>query len=399
MTTQRSDWAGVAFGLALASFGAFQQFKLPPVLPLLLEAYGYDRALAGGLMSIYAAAGLLLSLAFGRWIMRAGVGRPLILALVAMTAGNLLGLLAPQSGAVMLTARGLEGLAFAVLAIAGPVLANRHVTEQRRGIVIGLTAAWIPLGQIAAGALAPLLVPRFGWQSLWLVALAATAAMALCLALRYRAEARATPVAEAAGGGSDGFRGRRISLAVAGAIFLFWSGQYFAAMTWMPQYLFEAQGQSLAQAQLGSLLPVVVLLAFNLITGYWLGRGVSLAGLLIVALASQAALWLLLPFLDTAGLGLGLAALVAYGIGAGISPTCLFAMPNRLVGAGPAQARAFGIIMTGRNVGVLLGPVVLAEAFKLTGSWNTAAPIFGGATAVALLLAILLAGRLRREPR
>ena len=119
--------------------------------------------------------------------------------------------------------------------------------------------------------------------------------------------------------------------------------------------------------------------------------------LLAAALALQAALWWLMPHIGQGDLALGLAALVAYGIGAGVTPTCLFAMPNTLLGAGPAQARAFGIIMTGRNLGVLLGPVVLAQAFKATGDWSVAAPIFGSATAAALLLSLFLWTRLPRR--
>ncbi len=52
--------AGIAFGLAVAAFAAFQQFKLPVVLPVLLERYGYDRVIAGGFMSVFAISGLLL---------------------------------------------------------------------------------------------------------------------------------------------------------------------------------------------------------------------------------------------------------------------------------------------------------------------------------------------------
>jgi hypothetical protein len=33
---------GVAFGLGLAFLAAYQQFKLPVVLPVLLADYGYD---------------------------------------------------------------------------------------------------------------------------------------------------------------------------------------------------------------------------------------------------------------------------------------------------------------------------------------------------------------------
>jgi len=56
MNRERTDWMGVAFGILLACLVAFQQFKLPPVLPVLLADYHWDRTLAGGLMAIYALA-------------------------------------------------------------------------------------------------------------------------------------------------------------------------------------------------------------------------------------------------------------------------------------------------------------------------------------------------------
>jgi hypothetical protein len=83
--------------------------------------------------------------------------------------------------------------------------------------------------------------------------------------------------------------------------------------------------------------------------------------------------------------------LVIYGIGAGICPTCLFAMPSVIVGPGGAAVRAFGVIMTGRNLGVLVGPVLLAQAFKLSGGWDVSAPIFGTVTALAAVLGLWLA--------
>ena len=47
MPSHDTNWTAVGFGLALASLAAYQLFKLPPVLPVMLEAYGYDRVLAG----------------------------------------------------------------------------------------------------------------------------------------------------------------------------------------------------------------------------------------------------------------------------------------------------------------------------------------------------------------
>ena len=48
----RTDWNGVAFGITLACLIAFQQFKLPPVLPGLIATYDWDRTLAGGFMAV-----------------------------------------------------------------------------------------------------------------------------------------------------------------------------------------------------------------------------------------------------------------------------------------------------------------------------------------------------------
>lgn len=45
------SWKGVWFGVGIAAFAAYQQFKLPVVLPVLLEQYGYERALAGGFVA------------------------------------------------------------------------------------------------------------------------------------------------------------------------------------------------------------------------------------------------------------------------------------------------------------------------------------------------------------
>ena len=112
-------WSGVAFGLALAALAAYHQYKLPPVLPVMLETYGYDRVLAGGFMSVFALAGLTLSLRVGRGLERHGLAPYLALAFGAFLGGEALALAMPENGWLMLLARGLEGVGFTVCAIAG----------------------------------------------------------------------------------------------------------------------------------------------------------------------------------------------------------------------------------------------------------------------------------------
>src|ERR1700693_1423816 len=90
LNRERTDWTGVAFGIALGCLVAFQQFKLPPVLPVLLADYHWDRTLAGGLMAIYALAGLLFSILIGGTLQRRGIFRPLLAALGLLLLGDLL---------------------------------------------------------------------------------------------------------------------------------------------------------------------------------------------------------------------------------------------------------------------------------------------------------------------
>jgi hypothetical protein len=172
-------------------------------------------------------------------------------------------------------------------------------------------------------------------------------------------------------------------------------------MTWLPEYLVAAHGLGLTAALAGYSLPVGLLILFNMVTGVLLRHGVSLGFLLVGSLALQVAVWWL-SSLSLEGWS-GLAALVVYGIGAGITPACLFAMPSRAAGQGRAAASAFGIIMTGRNVGVLIGPILLAETLRMSGSWALASPVFGTVTTLALLSGLYLAfelaagGRLGRK--
>lgn len=396
MSPSRSNWPVIAYGLALAFFAAYQQFKLPPALPVLLEAYDYDRTLAGGFMSVYAVAGLALSLLFGRVLTRRGAALPTLIALALLLTGNISMLWRPEDGWTVLAGRGLEGVGFSVLAIAGPLLANAHAAAGHLPIVVALTAAWIPIGQLAATAAAPAAFATVGWTGLWWLAIAATLGLALWTWRLRRRDALEPsgpmPVGESPPMGGYPV-GQRLKLTLAGAVFMLWACQYFAYMTWLPQYLVEAQDLTVDWAVAGYVIPVAVLLVSILVVGAVLRAGVPVGPLLAGGLAAQTAVWWTIP--QDGDLLPGLLSLVVYGAGAGICPTCLFAMPSVIVGQGRRAAHAFAIIMTGRNVGVLVGPVLLAQAFEQLDSWDVAGPIFGSITAAALGLGAVLALALR----
>jgi MFS family permease len=375
---------------------------------------------------------------------RRGYHRGLLLGISAALLGLVLALGLAQFGLVLLLARGLEGLTYAIFAIAGPAIATSSARLRDLPLVTGLLAGWIPVGQIGAGLLA-LTAPSWGlpladWQVIWLVALAVTLLLGLfCWRFFHHKNVGITGSAAktlgtvtantvAADRGGDAKRGHSWSMKsisgmsaafrhpspdlLSAAIFLLWSGQYFAFMTWLTQYLIEQHHLAPQQAVLVYLLPVVVLLGFNLLTGWALGKGLPLLPALLLSLVLQGLVWALNPILDGA---LGIAALLVYGICAGVIPTCLFHLPHLIaahrqhferqqadsdggyleklaVKAGP---EAFATLMTGRNIGVFFGPIMVPQLMTLLGSWSRAALVIAGLTWLAAGLALSLGRRLR----
>ncbi len=390
-------WTGIAFGVGIACFAAYQQFKFPVVLPVLLDRYGYDRTLAGACMSVYALAGLLLSLYAGRLVERRGAVPPLCAAMAFMLAGSLLPLAAPAHGWLMLLGRGLEGVGFAMLAVCGPVIAHASAAPRQVPLVAGLAAMWIPVGQLSATALAPPALALHGWTLLWWTGAAGCIAFTVwTLRMRSMPALSAAPVARVAARPSISRR-ERGALSVAAVIFGIWSGQYFAFMTWMPQFLVEVHDLGVASALTGYVVPVVLVLVFNLVTGAALRAGVSLGAMMAAGLAAQAAAWWCLPLAGAGWFGISL--LILYGVSAGVVPACLFGTPGAVTGESGRTAAAFGYIMTGRNLGVLIGPVLLAQIVKSTGAWDDTWPVFGALTTFAFVLGVVLARRLRRMYR
>lgn len=386
------------FGFLLASLAAFQQFKLPPMLPGMLEEFGYPKTLAGGFMSVYAVIGLAMSLALGGLMMRIRTGVILGLGFATGIAGNLLALVLPEDAWVMLGSRALEGFAFAVFAIAGPVYANRNAGARHLPLAIALTAIWIPVGQIAANLLVPVAELTIGWRVAWLATAAATALMAVWTAaiaargsadldLRRRPAATQVPLSLE----------ERWALVLAALLFTLWSTQYFAYMTWLPQFLVEVHGLEPGLATLAYSVPVVTLIVVGLATSTWIRRGAGVGPLLAGSMLLQAAVWWAMPL--THGLQAGAASLLLYGIGIGITPVCLFAMPSTILGSARAGPGAFATIMTGRNLGVLTGPILLPLVTREPWGWSVSGPIFGTITTIDAIGAVLLAIGLARIGR
>jgi MFS family permease len=399
-TETEINWTGIAFGLSLAFLAAYQQFKVPPVLPVLIGSYGFDRILAGGFMSVYAFCGLLLSLRLGSIMQRHGTTALLNLSFLLFIAAAAVMMLWPGQGWLFLAARALEGIAFAVLAIAGSAICTANAGPRGLAIASALIATWIPVGALIANLLTAGLVDWAGWRVLWWVGIVATAAMACWTAKVRRAQhirfGGETPAAAAAASPAHGRASWRL-MTLGALLFTLWSMQFFAYSTWLPDYLVDVHQVSPRVAASLFMIPMAVLTAFNLVAAPILRAGVPVAALLAIALGVQAAAWFLLPHLDP--VSGSVVAFLVFAAAAGITPTCLFALPGTIFGVEKAGSRAFGVLMTGRNLGVFCGPLLTGALVQLTGGWRPVPLVLGTVGIIATAGAIGLHFQLRQQGR
>ena len=368
-------------------------FKLPPTLPVMMATFPYDRVVAGAFMSIYAVAGLLLSIPVGRWIRTGQVRAVIWFGLVSMLAGNILCLVKPSSESILLCGRLLEGVSYTVMGVVGPVIINGQAPPHRYPLVISLLSLWIPVGQVTAALVNAVLMDWFGWQGVWWSGTVFTV-ITMIWAMRIRLPEANTPVTVGGRTGPRLSRQEWVALVTVTAVFMLWTGQYYAYMTWLPQYLVERHGWTLSASVLGYLTPVCIIIVVNLITGALLRAGVRIGSLFAFGATLQAITWWLIPLTDAPVWGL--VSLGMYGIAAGISPTCLFGMTGLIAGRSGATATGFGFAMSGRNIGVLFGPILIGYLFNQLGSWNGVSPVFAVLTSLAAAGGFLLAYQFRK---
>ena len=124
-----------------------------------------------------------------------------------------------------------------------------------------------------------------------------------------------------------------------------------------------------------------------------LQRGWSLGLLLTSSLVVETLVWLAVPHLGNSPFGL--VALIGYGIACGITATCLFTLPPAIIGGDGDTSGGYAAIMTGRNLGALVGPLLLAQVIVYWGGWNAATYTLFAITASAVAVSAFLSFSLK----
>src|SRR4030042_4012 len=141
----RSPWR-ILFIILLTSIAAsMSQFKVPPVLPLLMKAFNESPGSAGLLMSVFAVTGLFVAIPSGLILQKWGYAATGLTAIFCLTLGAGMGSLSKGMG-IMLVSRFIEGAGMSFMAVLAPAIIALWFTEERRGRAMGIWSVWLPLG-------------------------------------------------------------------------------------------------------------------------------------------------------------------------------------------------------------------------------------------------------------
>jgi len=383
-TSHATAWLILAVLLLFSLAAPLNQFKVPPIIPILMDALGLSVSGAGLLMSVYAVTGLILALPSGLIYQKAGYRVTGLLAGGSMVLGATLGALSWGMGA-LLTSRVIEGIGISFMAVLAPAIIAQWFAARQRGTAMGIWATWVPIGTAAMLILAPAIAESFGWRAVWWFG----AAYALAVTVLYLAVVRPAPTGRLIESGAapssptvtsgQVMRDRNLWLLSAAL------GAFIAAAiglgTYMPTFLTTQHGLTLAQAALVSSIPTLIAI-FSAPAGGLLSD--RLGSRKKPILAGLALAVILLPVVGAVSLAGLIVVLILQGLVFGVIPTNIMAAAVEAAGDERQGGAAMAVIMVGQNAGMLLGPIVFGALAEGAG-WPAAFASLAAMSALGLL--------------
>lgn len=390
----KTSWSRVLIAIAAGYAVCFQLGKVPAALPLIGDEFGlalWQRgAIVSSLSLLTAAVGILV----GLWANRYRAERSALLALTVAAAAGLAG--AATTGFLpLLLTRIVEGLGYIMAMASLPaIVANNAAPEDRAMAMAGWGSA-VPGGIATLLLASPLLIETagLGWRGLWLVTAMAIAGVALVIALCLRPAASdrdhvaaPPPLADL----RQAIQPRSVALV---GVFILFSVQFLAVVSFLPTMLVEQSGMTLASAGFFSGLVAVgnavgAILAGPLIKAGLRRRDIITAGYAVMGLASAVVLTEAFPT------ALRLAAALTFSTAGAFIPGTIWTFVPELASR-PSQAPIFaGMFIQGAGIGQIAGPILLGGLVDYFGGWHYAVLLTATASLAGIALVRLgLAGR------
>ncbi len=355
--------------LAASLAAPLNQFKVPPVMPLLMDAFGLSVGRAGLLMSVFSITGLVLAIPAGFIYQRLGYRTAFFTAFACMMLGSIVGALSTHVG-TMLASRVVEGMGLCLVTMAAPPLIRLLFAEERRGRAMAVWLVYVPLGQMIVFSAAPHITAAWGWRAVWWWAFVFTTFAGLLFFLFVRPGSGGHDLPKAGAGMKE--MGRVLlsrDLWLLGFLFLSFNFVFIAFRTWMPTFLFRVKG---LPAGYGSFL--MALMSFFIIApAPLIGRACDAIGSRkLVCILSMSVFMVMLPLSSVLNPSILIPWLAILGVICAFLPTAVFLAATDLIHDERLGGLTMAVIQLGQNAGMLLGPLFFGMIVSETQSWHTA---------------------------
>lgn len=384
-------WALVALAVGAGVVTAFHIGKAPPALPLIRAELGLGPVMGGWVISVFSVIGATLALGAGSIADRVGHRRAMLAGLGFAAIGSFLGALAGDAW-LLLGSRVLEGLGFVMVAVAAPSVIALSTGPGDRRMALGIWGSYLPFGASLMMVAAPLVLVGAGWRGLWQIMALVTVFAIIAVAWGSGKSLDHKPEG---GSGSVSHKDNLVrTLSRPGpwllaTCFAFYTMPYGAMMAWLPSFLIEQHGLSIAAAASLTALMIFCNAPGNLLAGWLLKRHwphwllIAMAGG-VMGLSSLGFFWTALP--DLARFSLTM----VFSFFGGMLPATVL---SGVVVFAPSPAQigtTNGFLVQGANLGLFLGPPVFAAVVAATGGWESSVYLIVASTGVVVLLSLLV---------
>ena len=364
-------WVILAVAYIASVAAPLSQSKIPPVMPVLMEAFNLSLTSTGLLMSVFAITGILLALPAGLILQRLGLKVTGLIATGCLVIGSVLGALATTSG-MLLFSRSVEGVGMGLIAVAAPTAIAMWFPPQKQGTPMGIWATWAPLGSILMFVLAPWMAGAFGWRSIWWFS-AAFALLAFGLVLVFMRMPPGIPTVSQLADKAAREKLLDVKHALANrdiwylaALFGLFNLSLTAVSTYLPTFLTTLRGYTMNSAAFTASLPMIAVMIFA-----------PLAGILSDKIGSRKMLFtwpllaiaVLIPLPFQVSNALIPIMMILNGLIVGAVPTAVFSAAPEIMRKPELAGLGLGVISLGQSLGMFIGPILfggLVEQFNWT---------------------------------
>ncbi|HGM4724889.1 TPA: CynX/NimT family MFS transporter [Serratia marcescens] len=377
-----TPWLAVINVLFAGIAAALHVGKATIALPALQTEFGRSLEALSWVISAFPFVGVFGGIAAGLLVRRWGDRRLLALGLLIISAASFTGAtLHDFSG--LIVSRFVEGLGFVIVVVASPAVLNRIVAPAQRSLVFGIWSTFMPAGIAISLFFGPHLAD---WQQSWQAGAALTllAALLLPLTTSRRAADAHTPSLQIRQALGTLLRARRPLLLA--LMFTTYNLQFFSVMTFLPIFLMQRIGLSLAAAGGISAAAVAGNIIGNLAAGVLLSRGLR-ARTLLAATSLVIGIFGIGIFLPVTPNGLLIPLCFLFCATAGILPATILAATPAATPEPTLLPLSLGLVMQGNYLGQVIGPVALSAIVAAAG-WAAPAWLVLAAAVSGALLAL-----------